>query len=92
MAANCFDGSKFPKLLKSDAPDGDSVYFAITGTDEKIYLGGFTKDGQIKPLSQSRQAVLTKIDITTNKIDWSVALASADGYDLHQVTGLTLNE
>ena len=69
------------------------MYLAITGDSEYIYLGGFTKDAQIKPLSQSTQAVLTRMSIESNlnKIDWSVALTSADGQSLHRVTGLALH-
>ena len=42
-AANCFDDLKFPFLLGSTDEDEDSLYYAVTGVDNSIFLGGSTQ-------------------------------------------------
>ena len=64
-AGQCFKDSNFPKVLasKEDLSNrGESKYFAITGNETTIYLGGWTEDSNIGP-STLDGAVITRIEL-----------------------------
>ena len=65
-AADCFSDSKWPKLLGSRAPSGDSLYYAVVGTDTEIFVGGGTNDTVIASMTYGTRAVIARVDIVYN--------------------------
>ena len=90
--ADCFSGSKFPKLLASKEDDGDSQFHAITASEElnAIFMGGFTKSQSLYTYNYYGDplAVIARIDLDTNLYVFQNVY---EGSNLETITGLAVN-
>ena len=77
---NCAGVSKYPKVLTSEqildnSNYDDNWYYAITGTDEAIYIGGFIGDWWLiqDGSSDSEATVIARIDVASAQQNWNVS-------------------
>ena len=66
-------------------------YYAITGNNDAIFVGGWTKDDDLIGSSIPDYAtVVTRIDLSTLTVVWMMLYTGDDG-DMRKVNGLALS-
>ena len=70
-------------------------FFAVTGSQDAIYVGGMTEDLDLidgGAFTDSRGApILSRIDLSTKMINWSMVYTGITSYRLEMISGLALS-
>ena len=72
-----------------------TAHFAVTGSQDAIYVGGITDDLALIDgggFTDTRGApILSRIDLSTTIINWSMVYTGMADFRLEMISGLTLS-